>query len=134
MSDNRRTQAGPAMPVVIVGTENSNGTVSPVATTTPVSGEVTVDDLQFTPVGTHSDGAVISSAISLVNPPTATKLLIQALDQNVRITLDGTTPTASKGFRLTAGDPPVLIPISSTTVVKVIQESATADLQYQYGS
>lgn len=96
----------------------------------------TVQDvrLHFIPVGAHSDGLAISSAQTLT--PTASdisKLLIQALGQNVRYTLDGTVPTASKGFQLKAGDPPVLIPISSATVIKVIEEAATADLQYQWG-
>ena len=55
------------------------------------------------------------------------------LGQNVRYTLDGTTPTASKGFLLKAGDPPVIIPITSGMLVKVIEEAASADLQYQWG-
>lgn len=126
--DDRRTQAGPAVPVVLVGTENSDGSVS------PSSSGIAVDDLQFSPVGSHQDGLVISSAQPLVNPPGATKLLVQALDQNVRFTLDGSTPTASRGFQLKAGDPPVIVPISANTTVTVIQETATADLQYQYGS
>lgn len=126
--DNRRTQAGPATPVVIVGTENNDGSVSPSSSGLPV------EELQFSPVGSHNDGLVISAAVPLVNPPGATKLLIQALDQNVRFTLDGSAPTASRGFQLKAGDPPVIIPISGNTTVQVIQESATADLQYQYGS
>lgn len=124
----RRTQTGPALPVVLVGTENSDGSVS------PSSSGIAIDDLQFNPVGAHQDGLVISSSQPLVNPPGATKLLVQALDQNVRFTLDGSAPTASRGFQLKAGDPPVIIPISSNTTVKVIQEASTADLQYQYGS
>ncbi|MFN3652351.1 MAG: hypothetical protein ACK47B_22475 [Armatimonadota bacterium] len=85
------------------------------------------------PVGAHSDGLAISAAQTLAPPAGASRLLIQALGQNVRYTLDGTTPTASAGFQLRAGDPPVLIPIGSGTVVKVIEEAATADLQYQWG-
>ena len=38
-----------------------------------------------------------------------------------------------KGFQLVAGDPPVLLPVTSKTVIKVIEETATADLQYQWG-
>lgn len=125
--DERGTIAGPAMPVILVGSEGTDGTIIS-------GGDVGVNELQFSPVGSHQDGPVISTAQALVNPAGATKLLIQALDQNVRFTLDGTTPTASKGFQLRAGDPPVIIPISANTTVKVIQEAATADLQYQYGS
>lgn len=91
--------------------------------------------LPFDPIGAHQDGAVITGAVVLTDtkPDDATKLLIQALGQNVRYTLDGTVPTATKGFQLKAGDPPVIIPLHSSTVVKVIEESATADLQYQWG-
>lgn len=89
--------------------------------------------MSFKPLGSHSDGGAISTAQTLTPEVGATKLLIQALTQNVRYTLDGTTPTASKGFQLVAGDPPIIIPINSDVTVKVIEESATADLQYQFG-
>ena len=90
-------------------------------------------EFHFTPVGAHSDGATISSAQTLTCPADATKLLIQALGQNVRYTLDGTTPTATKGFQLKVGEPPALLSVTSETTVKVIEETATADLQYQWG-
>lgn len=91
------------------------------------------DSLGFNPLGAHSDGATISSATTLTPATGATKILIQALTQNVRFTLDGTAPEAAKGFQLKAGDPPVIIPLGNATVLKVIQEAATADLQYQWG-
>lgn len=87
----------------------------------------------FNPLGAHNDGLAISAAQTLTPAAGATKLLIQALDQNVRYTLDGTTPTATKGFQLKAGDPPITLPIGGDTTVKVIQEQATAVLQYQWG-
>lgn len=91
------------------------------------------DQLNFNPIGSHVDGATISSATTLTPPTLATKIMIQALSQNVRFTLDGTAPEAAKGFQLKAGDPVVIIPLGNATVVKVIQEAATADLQYQWG-
>lgn len=92
------------------------------------------DTFEFEPSGSHNDGLDISSAETLTIPSTATKLLIQALTQNIRYTLDGTTPTASKGFQIKAGDPAVLIPLGNTTAIKVIEEAATADMQYQFAS
>lgn len=129
MTYQRGVQGGNAQPVVITGTENSDGTITPGAINTEV------DDLQFQPAGanTHVDGLAISSATVISNPNGGTKLLIQALTQNVRFTLDGSNPTATRGFQLKAGDPPVVIPVSATTVVTVIEEAATADLQYQWG-
>ena len=95
----------------------------------------TRDYLQFERIGAHVDSPTISSATILT--PTAsigiTKLLIQTMTQNVRYTLDGTTPTASLGFQLKAGDPPIIIPVDSSNTITVIQEAATADLNYQWG-
>jgi hypothetical protein len=92
------------------------------------------DQLNFNPVGAHYDGTTISSATTLTPPSTlATKIMIQALVQNVRFTLDGTAPEAAKGFQLKAGDPPMILPLGNATTVKVIQEAATADIQYQWG-
>ena len=92
------------------------------------------DAFSFHVIGSHYDGTTISSAVTLTPPAGATKLLIQALDQNVRYTLDGTAPTASKGFQLKDGDPPVQIPVGTGMTIKVIEEAATADIQYQWGA
>lgn len=89
--------------------------------------------MSFRPLGSHSSGATISSATVLTRAAGSTKLLIQALTQNVRFTLDGTTPTASVGFQLLAGAAPIVVPIDAATTVTVIQETATASLQYQFG-
>ena len=91
------------------------------------------DSLSMEVVGAHVDGTSISSATTLTPPTGATKLLIQALTKNIRITLDGTAPEAAKGFQLAAGDPMLLIPLGNDTVIKVIEEEATADIQYQWG-
>ena len=88
----------------------------------------------FKPIGAHTTNATLSSAVTLTIPANATKLLMQAITQNVRITLDNTTPTATVGFQLRAGDPAVVIPIAVGTVIKVIEETATATIQYQFGN
>lgn len=94
---------------------------------------VPIEDMRFAPWGSHNDGLDISSAQVLTIPTGSRKIMIQALTQNVRFTLDSTTPTASKGFQLYAGDPPLVIPIDPTTTFTVIEETATADLQIQFG-
>ena len=91
------------------------------------------DAFGFHIVGAHSDGANIAAAVTLTPPSGASKLLIQALGQNVRYTLDGTAPTTSLGFQLMAGDPPRIIPVGNDMVIKVIQEAPTADLEMQWG-
>lgn len=94
--------------------------------------------MSFNPIGAHNDGTAISTAVTLT-PPSGlaagvARLLIQAIGQNVRYTLDGTPPTATTGFQIVAGDPPIVIPIAPGTTVKVIEEAATADIQYQWGN
>jgi hypothetical protein len=91
------------------------------------------DTFGLDPKGSHVDGTDISSATTLTPATGATKLLIQALDQNVRITFDGTTPTATTGFQLKSEDPMLIIPIGNNMTIKVIEETATADIQYQWG-
>lgn len=90
------------------------------------------EPLGFAPNGAHSSGADISSVATLAIPAGAKKIMIQALTQNVRITLDGTAATTSVGFQLKAGDPPVIFPIGHKMAIKVIEEAATASLQYQF--
>lgn len=92
------------------------------------------DTLEFSPEGYHNNGLDISSAVTLTPETGATKLLIQALEQNIRYTLDGTTPTSTLGFQIRAGDPEKLIPLGNNTEINVIEEAATADMQYQWGS
>ena len=94
---------------------------------------IPVEDLQFWPLGAHNDGLAISTAQIISIPAGATKWMVQAITQNVRFTMDGTTPTASKGFQLKAGDPVVIVPISVITILTVIEEAATSDLQFQFG-
>lgn len=83
-------------------------------------------------IGAHSSGLAINTATTLSAPANAKRVLIQAITQNVRYTLDGTAPTATLGFQLKASDPPLLIPIGPNTTLKVIEETATASLQYQW--
>lgn len=87
---------------------------------------------QFVKLGAHNAGLDISSAVELALEDGARYLLIQAITQNARYTLDGTTPEAAVGFQLKAGDPPVLIPILGCSI-EIIEEAATCELQYQFG-
>lgn len=87
----------------------------------------------FDPVGSHAQDATISAAAVLSPEVGSNKLLIQAFTNNVRYTLDGTTPTASLGFVLTAGDDPIVIPVGPATIVTVIEETASASIDFQWG-
>lgn len=90
-------------------------------------------DLPFTLISTHTANSSLSSAVTLTPPTGAHALLIQAITQNIRITFDGTTtPTATVGFQIRAGDPPAIVDVPTGTTVKVIQETASATVQYQW--
>ncbi len=83
-------------------------------------------------VGAHVSNGSLSSAVTLTPPARAGRLVIQALTQNVRVRLDGTAPTTTVGFQVKAGDPPVEIGIGRNTVVKVIEETPSATINYQW--
>lgn len=89
----------------------------------------------MTPVGSHVQNASLSSAVPIDVPSAATHVLAQATSQNVRYTLDGsTTATASKGNVIYAGDPPALIPVPGGGVWSVIEEAASATIEYQFAA
>lgn len=95
----------------------------------------------FTPVGDHIAGTDISSATVImpgamgVDLP-ADKVLIQTTAQNIRFTLDGTTPTPTVGFQLKSTDPPrqiIIRPETGGVILTVIEEAGGAVLQVQFG-
>ncbi len=88
----------------------------------------------FSPIGNHATDALLSSAKPLVPEPHATKVMLQALAQNIRYTLEGSTPlVGTVGFLLLTGDAPIIIEIERSTTITVIEETATAILQFQWG-
>lgn len=88
----------------------------------------------FTPVGAHTQNSSLSSAVEIPTPAGANAIIVQALTQNIRFTLDNTNPTASKGFQLRAGDPAVRLPLPGNAHLRFMEETATAVLQYQFVS
>lgn len=87
---------------------------------------------RFNPVGAHTINASIASAATLTNASNASAVLLQAYGQAVRFTLDGTTPTASTGFRLAANDR-IALAIGGGVSIKVIEEAAGGSIQFQWG-
>lgn len=84
---------------------------------------------KVTPIGAHTTNGTLSSAVTIAHGA-AGGILIAATTQNVRYTLDGTTPTATTGFLIVAGVP-VILPLSAETTLKVIEVTTTAVIQYQ---
>lgn len=77
----------------------------------------------------------LSAVKPIVLPPGVQGIYLQALSQNVRVTLDGTTnPVASGndiGFTLRSTDPAFLFTGQPGMKLLLIQEAATAVVQYQ---
>jgi hypothetical protein len=114
------------------------GQASKPISTNPQQAVITNDI--FTPVGSHIAGTDVSSATVIMPgdmgiPLSADKVIIQTTAQNIRYTLDGTTPTPTVGFQLKATDPPKQIIIRNGEVVlTVIEEAGGAVLQVQFGT
>ena len=88
----------------------------------------------FNPIGSHSS-IILSGTVTQLSLPTDTnQVLIQALDGNVRFTLDGSTPTSTHGFQLKADDPFIIISFGTRTILKVTIETINAEFQYQFGT
>jgi hypothetical protein len=85
----------------------------------------------YAPIGAHVSNDDLSSVVTLTRPDGASTLIAQAMVANIAFTLDGSTPSATNGFQLTAGDSPMAIVGDS---IKMIQVSAGAVLQRQWVS
>jgi hypothetical protein len=91
------------------------------------------DSVPVTPVGAHGTNASLGAAVTLTPPAGADRLVIQAQAQTVRYTLDGTTPTASVGFQLFAGDT-ATIQVGAGLTVRIIEETSGAAVGYQWAA
>jgi hypothetical protein len=74
----------------------------------------------------------LTTAQTLTVPAGTTHAWLQALTQNVRITLDGTTAEAAVGMRLTAGDPPIEITGEEARNGSFIEEAVGGTLEVIY--
>lgn len=113
------------------GGTNTSGVVQVEGTGSIITSKRQDVTLMWDRVASHVE-LTAATAVTISAPTNAKRLLIQALSQNVRYTLDGSAPTATHGFQMKAGDPPILIPVGANTTVRVIQETATAEIEYQW--
>lgn len=81
----------------------------------------------------HTRYALGVNILTLNIPLHAETVLVQALTQNIRYTLNGTNPSVDSGFQLKAGDPPRLLRIGKYTVLKFFREASGAVLELEYG-
>ena len=93
---------------------------------TPLKNEVAAES--------HHSSTLGTGALTLSLPLSASGILMQALAQNIRYTLDGTTPAAASGFQLKAGDPPIYIQFTKGMVLTFFRETSGAILEYEYSA
>lgn len=82
----------------------------------------------------HVTVADLSAVVTLNIPRGVNYIMMQARDQNIRYTLDGSAPTVDHGFELVAGNDPIVLPVvAGRTTLRFFEEANPADLEYQYG-
>lgn len=87
----------------------------------------------YNPVEQHRVETLGGSAFSPVVPVGAQFLMVQAVTQNIRMTLyNGTVPTAAIGFQLVASAAPIVIPLAHGITPQFFREAGGAILQYQF--
>lgn len=82
------------------------------------------------PLETIQSDATISAATTITPATDADYIMLEASTQNIRITLNGETPTASSGFLL-AKDTVYAIDCGQDVTIKVIEVTASASVQWQ---
>lgn len=82
-------------------------------------------------VGYNRD-ATISAATAFASPTSgATAVLVQAETQNIRVTCDGTTPTATTGILVKTTDPGLVL-TGDIAKLQVIEVAASAAVSLTY--
>jgi hypothetical protein len=83
------------------------------------------------PIGAQITDAALSAVKTFLKPADANGCLINAVTQNVRYTLDGSTaPTASVGLLMVAGQAPIYLEPGAS--LKVIEVAASASISLQW--
>lgn len=86
----------------------------------------------YRPVGAFTQNALLGTAAVVAVPDGANGLLVQCTGQNLRYTIDGTTPTSTNGFILIKDTSPQLLYKSDDDCVfTFIETAATGTLMYQ---
>lgn len=85
---------------------------------------------QFSPLEDTQRRTSLSAAYTVPIATGAAQVILQPLIQDIWVTLHNETPSATAGFKLTAGTM-TAFDITRDTVIKVIEASASAELRYQ---
>lgn len=89
---------------------------------------------QNQPIGTRSRITGLSAIQTVTVPSGAQGLWIQVISQNVRMSFDTNVPTPTSGWQIKAGDAPIFYGFPTGTVFQFIEETASAEIQWQPGN
>lgn len=87
----------------------------------------------FYPLDTHISETLDANVYTPTIPTRVKLVVVQAIDQNIKYTLDGTNPTSVAGFLIPKDQHPITIPISNATTLKFIRVASGAILELQFG-
>lgn len=83
--------------------------------------------------GSHEQITGLNTVKTPTLPAGCRKALVQAETQNVRYTVDGTTPSSTNGILIIAGQAPVSITVEAgLDTIKFIEATASAKLNLLY--
>lgn len=84
----------------------------------------------FEPLGNHSVYNTLTSAVTFTKPDGATHIAFQPRTKAVYYTIDGTTPTATNGFKVSADDSDVVPVGDSVANIRIVEAEASASVGY----
>lgn len=89
----------------------------------------------FSPLeGSAHMSVTLDAGVFTYNAPlNGGSVAVQAVTENVRFTMDGSAPTATRGFQIVAGNPAQLIQLTKTATLRFIRETSGAVLELQAG-
>lgn len=90
------------------------------------------DNFAFSPVGSHGTISVGTAGTTIAVPGGVTGALVQAITQNARFVFAASGAGTATGFRVTAGNDFLYIPLQSVGTVHIVGESDSASVQYQF--
>ncbi|PIG93715.1 hypothetical protein [Gloeocapsopsis sp. IPPAS B-1203] len=88
-------------------------------------------------LGTHTRNAALSSAVTLTVPANGSGLFLSVESGAINYTINGSTPTTGAtglGFKQVPADGMVRLDLFPGAQVRVIEQAASAVIQYQFFS
>lgn len=91
-----------------------------------------VINLPLSPVGSHVRNDALGQAVEVAVPAGARQFIFSVETQAIRLTLDGTTPTAAIGFPYATATTPYMLPVTEGVTLAIIAQVAGAVINYQF--